>query len=640
MGEQEQSGMGGVQLYDIGLILEELDLHGGVFWDEAMRFSAEARLDGLVEKVLGGEAEPKVWIFLDEVGNTSTRIVTALAVARSLSHRGRKVLLLDGDDEQPDLTRWAGRYEDEGWIDYLRYGASLASCCFPLPWDRQAGRLIGVGSFCPTHLLPAEAKLLASRLRLQTDDLLIVAPLGPLGDLWLKEVDAGVLCWNRLDRSVAETQALAAALAAADTPPLGLVGFGVDVNEWHGPDRVAATGTFVASDQELDALTDRLVPAGEMDAEPAVSPELEPDLPVRWAGESDHELGSELPAADMAGVGSEPEPVDMGAPEPEPGFDSTPVVEPEPEPAADFAAEPAVEPPGEPELDSDFESGLESDPAPEPDPEPVPEPDPEPGYEPVAETVTPPAPEFEPEYEPISAGMGPYDPEEYAEEPATTRPRLLPILVRTSLVLAVVVMAIGLLWIASSRQEGGTRQPELAQQPATTDISQSTGNQPVEPQPEADSGQLPGSPATGATDLEASTPTTGQPVPAGQTETDPETVDTMERPDAVPPAQDQATGSAGDAATTSAPDPYSVPVGQAGWALHLYSVSSEASAEKMVRQLARFELPAAWRLREVPGKGRWYRVYVGSFPDQRSAQEAIPDLLERTGEQWAMAKPF
>ncbi len=82
--------------------------------------------------------------------------------------------------------------------------------------------------------------------------------------------------------------------------------------------------------------------------------------------------------------------------------------------------------------------------------------------------------------------------------------------------------------------------------------------------------------------------------------------------------------------------PYSVPAGQAGWALHVYSLADSASAAAQVAELERSGLRTAVRIVEIREKGgRWWRVYVGSFPTRSAANAALPALLDRLKATWA-----
>ncbi|MHB8080467.1 MAG: hypothetical protein ACYDIE_14590, partial [Candidatus Krumholzibacteriia bacterium] len=121
-------------LHETGCSTAELDFHGGgLFWDEVRAFTEPSPLAFLVQTALAGPTVPRVWLFLDEPEETTTRAAAALAAARELMARRLNVIVVDADDRRPDLTRWAGRHEREGWIDFVRYGASLAACAVPLP---------------------------------------------------------------------------------------------------------------------------------------------------------------------------------------------------------------------------------------------------------------------------------------------------------------------------------------------------------------------------------------------------------------------------------------------------------------------------------------------------------------------------
>ncbi len=81
---------------------------------------------------------------------------------------------------------------------------------------------------------------------------------------------------------------------------------------------------------------------------------------------------------------------------------------------------------------------------------------------------------------------------------------------------------------------------------------------------------------------------------------------------------------------------YAVPAGQAGWALHVYSQADSASAAKQAAQLERDGYHVAVRIVEIKEKGgRWWRLYLGSFPSRAAARAAMPALLERLRASWA-----
>jgi hypothetical protein len=81
---------------------------------------------------------------------------------------------------------------------------------------------------------------------------------------------------------------------------------------------------------------------------------------------------------------------------------------------------------------------------------------------------------------------------------------------------------------------------------------------------------------------------------------------------------------------------YKVPAGQAGWALHVYSLPDSAGAAKQIAELERAGYSTAVRIVEIKEKGgRWWRLYVGSFPSRSAARAAMPALLSRLGATWA-----
>lgn len=86
--------------------------------------------------------------------------------------------------------------------------------------------------------------------------------------------------------------------------------------------------------------------------------------------------------------------------------------------------------------------------------------------------------------------------------------------------------------------------------------------------------------------------------------------------------------------------PYRAPVGEAGWALWLYSQHSQAAADADVVTLNHQGFQATTRAVDLPEKGHWYRIYVGSFPSKEAAQQAAPALLAHLHHDWAQAARF
>lgn len=86
--------------------------------------------------------------------------------------------------------------------------------------------------------------------------------------------------------------------------------------------------------------------------------------------------------------------------------------------------------------------------------------------------------------------------------------------------------------------------------------------------------------------------------------------------------------------------PYLSPTGEAGWALHVYSFSDSASAVAMQKTLGAKGYQSAVRGVLLEEKGRWYRVYLGSFAGRQEAFEAKGLLLPRLGEDWARIVRF
>lgn len=106
---------------------------------------------------------------------------------------------------------------------------------------------------------------------------------------------------------------------------------------------------------------------------------------------------------------------------------------------------------------------------------------------------------------------------------------------------------------------------------------------------------------------------------------------------ALPPTATSTRGVAvGEGTQRFDPAVYAVPAGQAGWALHVYSLPDSSGAAKQTAELERAGYRSAVRIVEIKEKGgRWWRLYVGSFPSRAAARAAMPALLARLGATWA-----
>lgn len=197
----------GLPLYPTGFAVEELRLDSGpMFWEEAQRLSAGEALAGFVADHLEAPGAPGVCVILGPPDATAPRAAAALMTARALSRRGRRVAVVDGDDLSPDLTRWAGRADVEGWIDVVRYGASPAAAAAVLPWGAPGGLLLGVGSYQPCRASGDEVNALVAILREEFDHVLVSASTGDRGAVWATVPSLRVLCWDQaaLDSSLCE----------------------------------------------------------------------------------------------------------------------------------------------------------------------------------------------------------------------------------------------------------------------------------------------------------------------------------------------------------------------------------------------------------------------------------------------------
>ncbi len=194
MSEKPQIGPGQLPMYEIQTSSDGLDLSQvGGFELLAGDLSAEAGFASLIDS---WDGIPELIVILDEPANTSTRAVAALGLAGELIRQGKSVVILDGDDHLPDLTRWAGRLEHEGWIDVVRYGLSVETASIPLPWAPERGRFLGVGSYQPTRASADELATLLKILHGETDVVIACASAGDRGAAWAVQPSRRMVCWS------------------------------------------------------------------------------------------------------------------------------------------------------------------------------------------------------------------------------------------------------------------------------------------------------------------------------------------------------------------------------------------------------------------------------------------------------------
>jgi len=225
-------------MHEAGLDPSRLELNGGPAAWTAL--PAMGLRDFADEKLRGDDAD-RVCIFLDAPGRTVTRAAAALAVARYLLTQDRSIVIVDGDDQRPDLSRWADRQEIEGWVDVVRYGVSPRAASVPLPWGPADGRVMGVGSYHPVRAEAGETELLCERLLAVYDTVLICASTGDRGAYWAGLSALRVICWDRAGATLDETAALVRDAMGLGASIDATIAFGVSRRVSHTDDDTAFT---------------------------------------------------------------------------------------------------------------------------------------------------------------------------------------------------------------------------------------------------------------------------------------------------------------------------------------------------------------------------------------------------------------
>jgi cell division protein FtsN len=638
---------GNLPLLPMGFGASSLDFDGAEdFWQEVRRMAAEASLGDNLDIAMAGESSPRIWLFLHEPGQGALSAAAALVIARELASRDQAVLILDCDDNQSRLTRWAGRHEDEGWIDMVRYGASVLTSGVALPFQGRRAYILGVGSFTPTDVEPQEAEDLINRLKRQADDLVLVAPADSLGKLWGPLADIRLLCWDRARKGADIIERVCQSFEEADCQLTGLIGFGLPDEGMvlGGKDVPAAeTGTLEPateeeadrgeefgdedSDERLEAADLDDVDYGdldtalqEMDTEDPAEEDETRDL------EQDHDEGLDVSGTEFAE--DEDGPLDDGEGEKE---------------ADEEGGQMDGEEDGQPEdLEDAEEDDLEQD-------------------------------EGEDAYERYVHGEEEQDePAEdeavFAADGSGTGKGSSRVFWGTALISFLLIIVVGIYYFKVVRvpqEETATTVPVVTAEsgPAAT-----TGDQDQAASPDLDE---PAEPVAGSAgdeapgDLTAAVPADSTALPAaadgdagaghepayGGSGTDSGTE---------PGQQDGSEGIAGDmeqdqgtpgptaepeaepepAAPRFTVDPYLQPVGTDGWALHLFSFPDSLDAGREASRLKRRGFQTEVRAIELKEKGRWFRVYVGSFLSKKEALEARDLLLKELRLDWARPTEF
>ncbi len=145
---ENQNGFpGALPAIPSGLEGGQVDLVPGEgFWARIEQIAVKGDMTRGLDTAMHGRPSPRIWLFLHEPGRGELSAAVAMSFARELAFRDQAALVLDCDDQDQALTRWAGRVEAEGWIDLARYGTSVLTSGMPMPFVGRRGYLLGVGS--------------------------------------------------------------------------------------------------------------------------------------------------------------------------------------------------------------------------------------------------------------------------------------------------------------------------------------------------------------------------------------------------------------------------------------------------------------------------------------------------------------
>lgn len=580
---------------------------GAGFWPAIEQLATGDAVAGQLDALLAGATSPRTWLVLHEPGEAQLSCVAGLMLARALAGRGQNVLVLDIDEDEAALTRWTGRDETEGWIDVARFGASVLGAGIALPFRGGRGTLLGVGSFRPTDATEGEIVSLVGRLRHQGDDIVLVGAVGPAVVPWAKLASRRVLCWDPAMRAQDQLAQVCHPFAASGVPLTGLVAFG----------DVVAPAAAAVEDEVAAAAADQRE-ALDASAESAEADGVGGDVDDVDAGAIDADAtDADTIDADTIDADEEVEPEEVESEEVEsedvePEDDEPEDDEPEDVEPADGAAvdEPLV-----------ITHGASVPPAPDM------------AARADAGRPLPPPPVFTRD---ADLGLG-----VEGEAPRGT-PRVFWL---ATGVFVVALLGVAWYWSEYVRvPPGGYFTPVATQVDSLTDQASRIAAAGSRGSDAANGTDRQVAEAAGLTSIDdtlsdvrkATQPTTAQPAatqPAATPSLTPATV----------PAKLAASAPATTPGTTAPFDraAYEAPVGQAGWALHVYSVPDSAGAVKECAGLERAGFQAAVRIVEIKEKGgRWWRIYVGSFPSKKAAEAAMPALLDKLKADWAEPAPM
>jgi cell division protein FtsN len=74
--------------------------------------------------------------------------------------------------------------------------------------------------------------------------------------------------------------------------------------------------------------------------------------------------------------------------------------------------------------------------------------------------------------------------------------------------------------------------------------------------------------------------------------------------------------------------------------LWVYSLADSSSAAAEVAQLESRGFQATYRAVQLAERGRWYRVYVGSFASRADAEAAVPYVKGELKDDWVQPARF